>query len=113
MSLNIYEIETQFVEDVSGEGHYKFKGGRDIAVSSANGEAQALAAASLWLSQHSSPFEVLLPQTIKEIETGTLDLAVREHYRSDISSTVFDLSQGDGKEPIVQPLVIWVEKQGL
>lgn len=68
MSLHIYEIETQFIEDVSGEGHYKFKGGRDITVSKASSEAHALATASLWLSQHGRPLELLLPQTIKEVE---------------------------------------------
>ena len=68
--MKTYKIETQFLEDVSGERHYKFKGGRDLWVENVKGEAEAIAAASYWLQKYGNYTEVLLPHTAKLVPEG-------------------------------------------
>jgi hypothetical protein len=98
----LYEIETQFIEDVSGEHHYKFKGGRSIAVSCVNSEAQAIAAASLWLSENSDYLEVLLPSTAtpKDHDFFMSDVRFRQSYAMRKLANPDDLVS----------VIAWVEK---
>ena len=63
--MESYQIEVQSLEDVSGEQHYKFKGGRDIIVMNVKSEAEAVAVLSLHLHDTCGFQEVMLPDTAK------------------------------------------------
>ena len=68
--MKTFKIETQVIEDVSGERHYKFKGGQDLWIENVKSEAEAVAAASFWVRKYWGYTVVLLPHTAFQVPEG-------------------------------------------